>query len=100
MVKYLIFISMVAVEKYLPISNDALVSFKVIFLAYGAKGYRDPDAYSKVSQLDDVEKMKIVPMVFQLLPRDAVDPDSGRELTDPIKPTIRKHLESLGLGDC
>lgn len=88
---------MIDVDKYLPISNDSLDLFKTVFLAYGARGGRDPNAYSKASKLNDLEKMKIVPLVFQLLPREAIDPNSGRQLSEPIKPIIMKHLVSIGL---
>jgi 5-methylcytosine-specific restriction endonuclease McrA len=85
--------------EYHPIHPSSLSVFKDVFLAYGARGYRDNSSFVKVHRLNESEKLQVVPLVFQLLPFSVVNPHSGRRLVDPIKPAIKHHISTIGLDE-
>lgn len=69
-----------------------LDNFKRLFLAHGVLGYGSQEA----AALNDDELLRIVPMIFGLMPEPALQ----RERYDvPIKPMIRDHLANLSISN-
>jgi hypothetical protein len=74
--------------------SHRLQLFKDIFLAHGALGYGDKTASFRIRQLNEVDRLLVVPLVFGLIPFDAVMLAAAGE---PVKPTIKSHLQMLGI---
>ena len=71
------------------LKNDGVIDlFKGLMLKHGALGYGVEDAIS----LSELERFKIIPLVFALMPESAI---RGRKYDLKIKPIIRDHLDEL-----
>jgi hypothetical protein len=72
--------------------RDAIEDLKVLFCAHGALGFRKPTSHRTLSEW---ERLRLVPLVFGLMPRRAFE----RGNSDiPIKPSIAQHLDALGIA--
>src|SRR4051812_2149093 len=68
--------------------GTAIRRLKNYFKAHGALGYR-----ILADESPDHELLDAVPLVFGLLPKDAL---LRRDASGPVKPLIREHLNALG----
>ena len=70
--------------------NSSLTALRDLFCAHGALGYGIPPG----RHFSEIERLRIVPLIFGLLPTGALrrdDPNSA------VKPAIRGHLQTLGV---
>jgi 5-methylcytosine-specific restriction endonuclease McrA len=75
--------------------TDVLADLKRIFLAHGVLGYGDPASQREIVNVSEMAKLRIVPLIFGLIPAKAIDPT--RNPTTPIKPFIIQGMTELGL---
>ena len=73
-------------ERLLDLTNIEV--FKDLFISHGVPSNRQVS-----SEFSEIQRMKVVPLVFGLMPKSAI----FREHKDQqIKPQIREHLNSIG----
>lgn len=70
---------------------DSIVSFKNLMLKHGVLGYGLPN----IPEVSEIDRFKILPMVFGFMPEAAI---RNRKYDKKIIPIIRAHLEELNIS--
>lgn len=73
---------------------DSISLFKDVFLAHGVLGFRDEIAFKRIEKVTELQKLRIVPLIFGLLPLKAFK--LGR-IKQPVKQAIADHLRNVGV---
>jgi hypothetical protein len=77
------------------IEAEALRAFRALFCRHGALGRRMNVDGELLSRLSEDDKLRVVPLVFGLMPGAALRRRRSGEF--PVKPLIRDHLQGLGV---
>lgn len=72
--------------------SETLELFKELFALHGVLGKSTKLGQRKVTDFSDLDKLRLIPVVFGLIPLRAL---SRQSPTDPIIPAIKEHLRNL-----